>query len=85
MDYTKKAAGIELEIEVKKVNAHIVDRLIDYRKKLHMTQQDIADLSGMKRTNISRIENKKHAVTLESLVKYAACLNLELQLILREQ
>ena len=50
-----------------------------------MTQQDIADATGIQRANIARIEGKKHAVTLESLVKYANCLNMELRLELRER
>ena len=85
MEYTVNVDGIEVEIEVKRVNDDIVDRLINYRKKLHMTQQDIADITGIKRANIARIERKKHAATLESLLKYAKCLNLELRLELQER
>ena len=85
MDFIVKSEGIDFEIEVKKVSDNIVDRLISYRKQLHMTQQDIADATGIQRANIARIEGKKHAVTLESLVKYANCLNMELCLDLRER
>ena len=85
MDYIVRTDEIDFEIEVKKVSDNIVDRLVRYRKQLHMTQQDIADATGIQRANIARIEGKKHAVTLESLVKYASCLNMELCLELREK
>ena len=85
MDYIVKSEGINFEIEVKKVSDNIVDRLVSYRRQLHMTQQDVADATGIQRANIARIEGKKHAVTLESLVKYANCLNMELCLELREK
>lgn len=83
MDYITKE--IEVEIKEKRVSDDIVDRLVEYRKLLHMTQQDIADATGIKRANVARLESKKHAVTLESLVKYANCLNLELCLELKEK
>ena len=85
MDYRINVDGIDFEIEVKKVSDNIVDRLVSYRKQLHMTQQDVADATGIQRANIARIEGKKHAVTLESLVKYANCLNMELCLELKEK
>lgn len=85
MNYIIKTDEIDFEIEVKKVSDNIVDRLVSYRKQLHMTQQDIADATGIQRANIARIEGKKHAVTLESLVKYANCLNMELYMDIREK
>ena len=85
MDYMIKTDKIDFEIEVKKVSDNIVDRLVSYRKQLCMTQQDIADATGMQRANIARIEGKKHAVTLESLVKYANCMNMEVCVELREK
>ena len=80
MDYVVNKNGIILTIEpkVKTMSDAIVDRLIHYRKKLNMTQQDVADATGIKRANIARIESKKHAITLESLIKYANCLNVSL-------
>ncbi len=81
MDYNYKAKSMELTIEqeAKKMNDEIVDRLIAYRKHLNMTQQDIADATGIQRTNIARIESKKGTTSLESLKKYAKSLGFELQ------
>lgn len=87
MDYVVNENGIIIEIEpkVKTMSDAIVDRLIYYRKKLNMTQQDVADATGIKRANIARIESKKHAITLESLIKYANCLNCDICFDLQER
>ena len=52
---------------------------------LNMTQQDVADATGIQRANIARIESKKHAITLESLIKYANCLNCDICFELQER
>ena len=53
------------------------------RKILKRTHQDVADRTGIKRANIARLESKKHSVTLESLIKYAECLNMDIKIELR--
>lgn len=80
MDYRVKDKDITLTIEqeAKQMNDEIVDRLIAYRKYLKLTQQDIADATGIQRANIARIEGKKSMASLESLKKYARSLGLEL-------
>lgn len=85
MDDTVAKNGMEFGIEAKKVSDDIVDRLVQYRKQLKMTQQDIADATGIKRANVARIESKKHAITLECLVKYAGSMNLEVHMELQEK
>lgn len=80
MDYTFEDKDITLTIEqeAKQMNDEIVERLIAYRKHLRLTQQDIADATGIQRANIARIEGKKGMASLESLKKYARSLGLEL-------
>lgn len=87
MEYIGNDNGMcfEIEVKTKKMNDNIVDKLISYRKKLNMTQQDVADITGIKRANIARIESKRHAITLESLMKYANCLNCDLHIELQER
>ena len=82
MDYLlkKNESEILVEIRTRRLNDDIVDQLIMYRKMLKMTQQDIADRTGIKRANIARLESKKHSVTLESLIKYADCLNMDVKI-----
>lgn len=81
----KKEKAFEIEIEAKKISDRLVDTLISYRKELRMTQQNVADETGIKRANIARIEAKKYQVSLESLLKYAECLNLEVCIELKER
>ena len=69
---------ILIEKDSKRITDDIVDQLIAYRKKLKLTQQDIADATGIKRANIARIELKKNEATLDSLVRYAKCMKLDL-------
>lgn len=69
---------ILIEKESKRITDDIVDQLIAYRKKLKLTQQDIADATGMKRANIARIELKKNETSLDSLVRYARSMELDL-------
>ena len=58
MDYTykDKSTSLTIEQEAKQMNDEIVDRLIAYRKHMKLTQQDIADATGIQRANIARIE-----------------------------
>lgn len=74
-----------IEIEAKKMSDNLVDKLVEYRRQLNMTQQDVADATGIKRANIARIEGKKFLVSWESLLKYAECLNLDVYVELKEK
>ena len=76
--YKDKSTALTIEQEAKQMNDEIVDRLIAYRKHLKLTQQDIADATGILRANIARIESKKSTASLESLKKYARSLGFEL-------
>ena len=78
MDYKYHPLNIIVEEEAKQMSDEIITRLIAYRKKLGMTQQDIADATGMQRTNIARIESMKYTVAVESMKKYAKSLGMEL-------
>lgn len=81
MTYNYKDTTVELTIEqeAKQMNDEIVDRLIAYRKQLKMTQQDVADATGIQRANIARIERKKSMASIESLKKYARSVGIELR------
>ena len=71
---------ILIEKDSKRITDDIVDQLIAYRKKLKLTQQDIADATGIKRANIARLELKKNEASLDSLVRYAKSMELGLSL-----
>lgn len=71
---------LSAEEEAKQKNDEIVDRLVAYRKKLKMTQQDIADVTGIQRANIARIEGKKFYASMESLTKYARSVHMDINI-----
>ena len=71
---------ILIEKDSKRITDDIVDQLIVYRKKLKLTQQDIADATGIKRANIARLELKKNEASVDSLVRYAKSMNLDLMI-----
>ena len=60
-----------VEVEKRKFARSIVDELIIERKRLGLTQQDIADRTGMKAPNVTRIESCKFTPTLDVLERYA--------------
>ena len=80
IDYivSTKSGDILIEKDSKRITDDIVDQLIAYRKKLKLTQQDIADATGIKRANIARLELKKNEASLDSLVRYARSMELDL-------
>ena len=80
IDYvvSTEEGDILIEKDSKQITDDIVDQLIAYRKQLKLTQQDIADSTGIKRANIARLELKKNEASLDSLVRYAKSLGLNL-------
>ena len=88
MDYLVTIDGIDIFIEkhsVENVTDGVVERLYDYRKELGLTQQDIADATGIKRPNIARLEAKKGGASLETLVRYADALGMKLNISLEKK
>ena len=62
MDYSLKQDGFELLVEAEKerVKEEVLSSYISLRKKKGITQQQIAELTGMQRTNIVRIESGRY-------------------------
>lgn len=52
--------------------------ILAQRKKLNMTQEDLADKSGVSRVTISAIEKRKRVVSTEILLKLLDALNLNI-------
>jgi len=87
MDYvvTTPNGEILLSVEPLQQTSLLVDQLVTLRKDSGMTQQNIADMTGMARANIARIESKKYVPTLEVLMRYAACLGYDVNLVLNKR
>ena len=77
--------SILIETQTREESDMIVDQLIARRKELHLTQQEIADATGIKRPNIARIEGKRYTPTLEVLNRYADCLGMRVGLSLEKK
>lgn len=72
-DYIVKfdEGNILLEIEKHIIGKEIIGALVAERKRLGLTQQDIADKTGMKAPNVTRVEGCKFTPTLDVLERYA--------------
>lgn len=82
MDYRVEQNGYELFIEQRKnsIKQQILEQYMLLRKEKAITQQEIAERTGMKRTNIARIESGKNMPTIEVLIKLATALDMELKI-----
>lgn len=87
MDFTVREEDFEVLVERQKerVKNQILTSYTNLRKERGITQQEIADRTGIKRTNVARIESGRNAPTIEVLVKLAAALDMELEIRLVER
>lgn len=75
---------IDIEQKRKLITDEIVTALIAERKRLGFTQQDIADISGMKAPNVTRIESRKYSPSLDVLMRYANAVGKQVYLGLKD-
>lgn len=76
IDYTVEVGGHQFVIEQRKKETakYIVGQLINERKKQGLTQQNIAEATGMKTPNVTRFESCRYTPSLDILTKYADAL-----------
>ena len=74
-----------VEMQKERVKNDILESYIAIRKKRGITQQQIADYTGMQSTNAVRIESGRYLPTLEVLIKLAAALDMDLEVKLVER
>ena len=58
--------------------ANVAAQVKEARKEVHLTQQNLADLTGTQKSNISRMESGRYNPSLDFLVKVATSLGKEL-------
>lgn len=68
-----------IEIQKEKIRDQIIDQYIAIRKQKGFSQEKIANLTGIARTNIIRIEAKRNVPTIEVLTKLADAIDMELE------
>ena len=85
VDMISKNSEIELELETKELwlRAKIALKYRELRKKLRLTQKDVALRIGVSVQQIAKFENMVNSPTLTFLVKYAMALETEIDVILR--
>lgn len=87
MDYIYKTEEYSKLIETQKtrVKNDIIDQYIAIRKEKGLSQEKIANLTGIARTNIIRIEAKRNMPTIDVLTKLANAVDMELEIRLIEK
>lgn len=55
------------------------------RKEMGFTQQEVADVSGVKRPNIARLESGKHSPTVDMLNRIADSMDMDMEIHLIER
>ena len=68
-----------IEGQKNKIKNQIIDQYVAIRKEKGLSQEKIAGLTGIARTNIIRIESKKNVPTIEILTKLADAIDMELE------
>ncbi len=82
-DYLKeqlKDPEFRREYEALEPEYEIIRQIILARNELNMTQEELAERSGIKQSNISRLERGTYNHSLNSLKKIAKGLDKELQI-----
>ncbi len=60
-------------------------KVINQRKKLKLSQADVANLVGLKQKTISAFENKPEGTKLETLFLILSAVHLDIQIIAKDQ
>ena len=74
----KRYADGVASAEALSARADIAKQVHIARKEAHLTQQNLADLTGTKKSNISRMESGRYNPSLDFLVKVATSMGKEL-------
>lgn len=84
MNYSYSNLDIEVYVAAiqNETRKNIIEKYVQCRKKLKMTQAELADKAGMSRTNITRFESGTYNPSLEMMVKIAFALGMSLDIAL---
>ncbi len=58
----------------------VIKELVEYRKKHKITQQNVAEKSGIMRSNIARLESMKSEPSMDILSRYANALGMDIKI-----
>lgn len=63
----------------------LIEFIVETRNKLNLSQQEVADLAGMKQPVVARFEKCKVTPRIDTLIRIAHALGLEVVLSLKEK
>ena len=75
-----RAYSSSVQQNVQTISSQIVSELVEERHKQKLTQQEIADMTGIQPSNIARFEGKSSIPTLVVLQKYAVALGKHIEI-----
>ena len=87
IDYIFVLDGTEILIEVqqKEVRNQVIEQYVKCRKEKKMTQELLAQRTGISRPNISRFESGNYNPSLEMMVRIAEALEMNLNITLESR
>lgn len=82
MDYIFNVDGTEILIEVqqKDIRKYVIGQYVKCRKEKKITQEQLAQRTGISRPNISRFESGNYNPSLEMMVRIAEALEMNLNI-----
>ena len=76
-------ATFKEEYEKLKLRYELITQIIGLRKKLKITQEELAERAGTKKSNISRLESGSYNPSIDFLVKIAKSLGKDVHIEIR--
>ncbi len=61
----------------------VIFQIIEARKNMHITQEELARIAGTKKSNISRLESGSYNPSLDFLIKIAKSLDKDIHIEMR--
>lgn len=80
LDQQMKDPEFVAEYEAQRPEYEAIRAVIAARIESHMTQKELAEKTGIRQSNISRIENGSNSPTVETLARIAAGLGKQLKI-----
>ena len=69
-----------IQTNVQKDSSELIQELVKERHRQKLTQQDMADITGVRTSNLARFEGGKRVPTLVMLEKYANALGKHIEI-----
>jgi len=81
IDFIEKSTIIVIMSDITNIFVKIGTEIRSRRKRLGMTQLDVAEMTGLQRQTISRVESGNSSVTIASVERIATVVGLDLTVI----